>query len=145
MWWVVSQSECSLAVPKRATLSAAVSECSTEVGRRGPVPCCGCERIDDCSRIVSEKVFGQRHVIRPIAGVVAGREEVRRYRVRSGLCVNHFTHQLQYHRFLILLTADEAVIEPAVDGRGNSTVRKLMPRWLAMTLLGSPAATSSNT
>ena len=76
MWWVVSQSECSLAVPKRATLSAAVSECSTEVGRRGPVPCCGCERIDDCSRIVSEKVFGQRHVIRPIAAVLAYGEEV---------------------------------------------------------------------
>src|SRR6266567_2344996 len=53
-----------------------ISECSTEVGRRGPVPSRSCERIDDHDGIVAEKALGQRRVIRPTAGVVAGREEV---------------------------------------------------------------------
>ena len=47
-----------------------ISECSTEVGGRGPVPRCRCERIDDRGRIVGEKALGQRRVIRPIAAVV---------------------------------------------------------------------------
>ena len=45
-----------------------ISECLTEVGRRGPVPSRNCERIDDHDGIVAEKAPGQRRVIRPIAG-----------------------------------------------------------------------------
>ena len=53
-----------------------ISECSTEVGGRGSVPSRSCERIDDHDGIVAEKALGQRHVIRPTAGVVTGCEEV---------------------------------------------------------------------
>src|SRR3984893_13480916 len=51
-----------------------ISECSTEIGGSGPIARCHCEGIDDFGRIIAEKALRQRHVIRPIAGFVAGRE-----------------------------------------------------------------------
>src|SRR5215471_1377241 len=49
----------------------------TEIGGRGPLACGSGERIDYVSGIVAEKPLGQHDVIRPIAGLVAGCEEVR--------------------------------------------------------------------
>jgi hypothetical protein len=53
-----------------------ISECSTEVGWRGPGPRRSFERIDDRDRIVSEKALGQYHVIRPAARIAGGGEKV---------------------------------------------------------------------
>jgi hypothetical protein len=44
-----------------------ISECSTNIGGRGPVPCCGDECIYDFDRIVAEKPIGQRDVVRPVS------------------------------------------------------------------------------
>src|SRR5215472_6342749 len=54
-----------------------ISKRSTEIGGRGPLACGSSERIDYFSGIVAEKRVGQSNVIRPIADLVAGREEVR--------------------------------------------------------------------
>jgi hypothetical protein len=54
-----------------------ISERSAEIGGRCPVACCRGERIDYFGGIVAEKPVGQRDVIRPIASLVAGGEEVR--------------------------------------------------------------------
>src|SRR5690348_14431642 len=54
-----------------------ISECSAEVGGRGPVPRRYCERVDDRGRIVAEKALGKRRMIRPISDVLVHGEEVR--------------------------------------------------------------------
>src|SRR6516162_2387406 len=54
-----------------------ISKRSTKIGGRGPLACGSGERIDYFSGIVAEKPVGQSDVIRPIAGLVPGREAVR--------------------------------------------------------------------
>ena len=49
----------------------------SEIGGRGPLACCSGERIDYFGGIIAKKPVGQINVIRPIADLIAGREEVR--------------------------------------------------------------------
>ena len=46
----------------------------SEIGGRGPLACGSGKRFDYFGGIVAEKPVGQINVIRPIAGLIAGRE-----------------------------------------------------------------------
>ena len=54
-----------------------IGERAAEIGGRGPGARRSLEGVDDRGRIVGEKAFGQRRVIRPAARRRGGREEVR--------------------------------------------------------------------
>ena len=76
-WCAVSQSACSLALPKRATLSAARKRATGEDQRERRLSDRRLDRFSDPNRIVAKQLPSKRRMFRPAIRAVACREQRR--------------------------------------------------------------------